>query len=129
MDVITNNSLRMMERSIEFLWVKQNALLDNISNVETPNYKTKLVTFEESFQQQLEAADYGKNKLTKQTMRDAIESADWQVVETEEITRRDDNGVNLTEQMTELVRNSYQLQYVYQSINSDFAALRSAING
>jgi len=55
-DVITNNSLRMMERSIEFLWVKQNALLDNISNVETPNYKTKLVTFEES--------DYNQNDAT-----------------------------------------------------------------
>lgn len=129
MDVITNNRLRMMERSIEFLWVKQNALLDNISNVETPNYKTKLVTFEESFQQQLEAADYGKNKLTKQTMRDAIEGAGWNVVETEEITRRDDNGVNLTEQMTELVRNSYQMQYVYQSINSDLSVLRTAIGG
>lgn len=129
MDGITNNSLRMMERSIEFLWVKQNALLDNIANVETPNYKTKLVTFEESFQQQLEAADHGKNKLTKQTMRDAIEGASWNVTETGEITRRDDNGVNLTEQMTELVRNSYQMQYVYQSINSDFSALRTAIGG
>lgn len=129
MDGITNNSLRMMERSIEFLWVKQNALLDNIANVETPNYKTKLVTFEESFQQQLEAAEHGKNKLTKQTMRDAIEGASWNVTETGEITRRDDNGVNLTEQMTELVRNSYQMQYVYQSINSDFSALRTAIGG
>lgn len=129
MDGITNNSLRMMERSMDFLWVKQNALLDNISNVETPNYKTKLVTFEESFQQQLEAADHGKNKLTKQAMRSAIENASWDVVETGEITRRDDNGVNLTEQMTELVRNSYQLQYVYQSINSDLSALRTAIGG
>lgn len=129
MDGITNNSLRMMERSMDFLWVKQNALLDNISNVETPNYKAKLVTFEENFQAQLEAAEHGRNKLTKKTMREAIENADWQVVETGEITRRDDNGVNLTEQMTELVRNSYQLQYVYQSINSDFAALRTALNG
>lgn len=129
MDGITNNSLRMMERSMEFLWVKQNALLDNISNVETPNYKTKLVTFEENFQQQLEAADHGKNKLTKQAMRSAIENAGWDVVETGEITRRDDNGVNLTEQMTELVRNSYQMQYVYQSINSDLSALRTAIGG
>ena len=62
-------------------------------------------------------------------MRDAIEGAGWNVVETEEITRRDDNGVNLTEQMTELVRNSYQMQYVYQSINSDLSVLRTAIGG
>lgn len=67
--------------------------------------------------------------MTKQTMRDAIEGASRNVVETGEITRRDDNGVNLTEHMTELVRNAYQLQYVYQSINSDFFALRAAIVG
>ncbi len=127
MDSIVNNSMRMMERSMEFLWTKQTALLDNIANAETPNYKTKLVTFEESFQSQLEAADHGKNKWTKQTMRQAIEGADWNVVETGEVTRRDENGVNITEQMTELVRNSYQMQYVYQSLTSDLSALRTAI--
>lgn len=127
MDGITNNSMRMMERSMEFLWAKQSALLDNIANVETPNYKPKLVTFEESFQSQLEAADHGRNKQTRQSMRDAIENVSWQVEEVGEATRRDENGVNLTEQMTELVRNSYQMQYVYQSINSDISALRTAI--
>jgi len=121
--------MRMMEKSMEFLWTKQTALLDNISNAETPNYKPKLVTFEEDFQRQLEAADFGRNKITKQTMRRAIEDASWQVEEVGEVTRRDENGVNITEQMTELVRNAYQMQYVYQSMNSDLSALRTAIGG
>lgn len=129
MDGLTNNSMRMMERSMEFLWTKQAALLDNIANAETPNYKEKLVTFEESFQEKLEAADMGRNKITKKAMREAIEDASWSVRETDEVTRRDENGVNITEQMTELVRNSYQMQYLYQSINSDLNALRTAIGG
>lgn len=127
MDSILSNSMYMMQRSMEFLWTKQTALLDNIANAETPNYKPKLVTFEESFQSQLEAADHGANKLTKRTMRSAIEGASWEVRETGETTRRDENGVNITEQMTELVRNAYQMQYVYQSLNSDLSALRTAI--
>lgn len=127
MDSITNNSMRMMERSVEFLWAKQTALLDNIANAETPNYKPKLVTFEENFQAQLEAADQGRNKATRKSMRQAIENANWRVEEVEETTRRDENGVNITEQMTELVRNSYQMQYVYQSLTSDITALRTAI--
>lgn len=129
MDGLTNNSMRMLERSMEFLWTKQAALLDNISNAETPNYKEKLVTFEESFQQKLEEADKGRNRASKKAMREAIEDASWSVRETGEVTRRDENGVNITEQMTELVRNSYQMQYLYQSINSDLAALRTAIGG
>ena len=127
MDSITSNSMHMMERSMQFLWAKQTAMLDNIANVETPNYKPKLVTFEESFQERLEAADQGRNKQTKAAMREAIDGASWQVEEVEETTRRDENGVNLTEQMTEMVRNAYQMQYVYQSLNSDFSALRTAI--
>ena len=129
MEGITNNSMRMMEKSMEFLWAKQTALLDNIANAETPNYRAKLVTFEEEFQRELEGADHGRNKRTKQTMRGAIENASWQVEDLPEVARRDENGVNVTEQMTELVRNAYQMQYVYQSLNSDLAALRTAIGG
>ena len=81
MDGLTSNSMRMMERSMEFLWTKQAALLDNIANAETPNYKAKLVTFEESFQESLEAADQGRNKQTKKAMREAIEGASCELVE------------------------------------------------
>ncbi len=129
MEGLTSNSMRMMERSMEFLWTKQAALLDNIANAETPNYKPKLVTFEESFQEALEAADTGRNKATKKAMREAIESAGWSVRDVDEVTRRDENGVNITEQMTEVIRNSYQMQYLYQSLNSDLNALRTAIGG
>lgn len=62
-------------------------------------------------------------------MREAIEGASWSVRETGEVTRRDENGVNITEQMTEIIRNSYQMQYLYQSLNSDMNALRTAIGG
>ena len=58
MEGITNNSMRMMEKSMEFLWAKQTALLDNIANAETPNYRAKLVTFEEEFQRELEGNAY-----------------------------------------------------------------------
>lgn len=129
MEGLTSNSMRMMERSMEFLWTKQAALLDNIANAETPNYKPKLVTFEESFQEALEAADTGRNKATKKAMREAIESAGWSVRDVDEVTGRDENGVNITEQMTEVIRNSYQMQYLYQSLNSDLNALRTAIGG
>ena len=56
MDALTSNSLLMMERSMDFLWTKQTAILDNLANVETPNYKTKYVTFEETLRSRLQAA-------------------------------------------------------------------------
>lgn len=127
MEVMSSNSFLMMEKSMDYLWTKQSAILDNIANVETPNYKTKVVTFEETLKQQLEEARQSANP--RAAMRAVLSDAEFAVTEYQESTRADDNGVNLTEQSTELIRNSYQLQYVMQSISSDLSELRTAISG
>ena len=122
---ITSNSLRMMERSLEFLWAKQAAHLDNIANAETPNYRVKSVTFEEHVNALLKAAS--EDEKPRKAMRDVLEETDWIAGDDGEIVRMDDNGVNTTEQMLEAVRTAYQMQYVMKSINSDFSTLRAAI--
>lgn len=127
MGFLTNNSGLMMEKSMNFLWVKQAAILDNIANAETPNYKAKVVTFEESLKAKLEAA---KEDITPgKAVRQVLEESDFYVEEQQEVTRMDDNGVNVTEQSAEMIRNAYQLQYVMQSISSDLSRLRTAVKG
>lgn len=126
---ITSNSLRMMERSMEFLWVKQAAHLDNIANAETPNYRAKTVTFEEAFDRQLRAASANRYYQMPGAMRRTIENAQWEVRDDGEITRMDDNGVNINEQALEALRTAYQQQYIMQSISSDLTTLGKAING
>ena len=46
-----------------------------------------------------------------------------------ESTRMDDNGVNVTDQETEAVRNAYQMQYTIDSINSNLSLIRTLIRG
>jgi len=124
-EFLGNNALYMMERSMDFLWTKQTAILDNLSNVETPNYKTKYVTFEEALRQRLEGYEHGGLST-----RRALESVSPVVhVATNETAKADGNGVNATEQGVELSRNALQLQAVFGAINSDLALLRSAIQG
>ena len=118
----------MMRRSMEYLWTKQSCILDNIANVETPGYKTKYVTFEESLEDAIRSA-VQKQGGGVSSVRQAIEDANIQVLEAEESTRMDNNGVNITEQAVELARNGYQLQYVMDAISSDFSLLRKAIGG
>lgn len=129
MTFLTNNSELLLERSMGFLWTKQAALLDNISNAETPNYKPKVVTFEEDLRSQLEAAMRSDTSKNRTTVRSVLENAQVTITEPQESTRMDDNGVNTTEQMVEVVRTAYQLQYVMQSITNNLSVLRSAIRG
>ena len=123
-----SNSFLMLERSMNFQWTKQRATLDNIINAETPGYKAKYVTFEDAFRTQLLAA--AAKGQSAGVMRNVVSTA-LPVVHTAtpETARLDDNGVNVTEQSLEAVRNAYQMQYVYQSLSSEINALRTAING
>ena len=127
MDYFSSNSMLLMEKSMNYLWTKQAAISDNIANAETPNYKEKLVTFEESLREKMEQAL--RSNTPRTSMRETLRDAEFAVVRTKESTRMDDNGVNTTEQMVELVRNAYQLQYVMHAISTDLSTLRTAING
>ena len=128
MEALSSNSLLMMQRSMGYLWQKQSCILDNLANVETPNYKTKYATFEESLESAIRSA-VRKDQSSPASLRQAIEEAKVEVKQAEESTRMDDNGVNITEQAVELARNGYQLQYVMDAISSDFSLLRTAIQG
>ena len=128
MDFLSSNSMMMLGKSMGYLWTKQAAVLDNISNAETPNYKAKYVTFEEALRSSIrQAAGSG---MPTASMRAAI-SASAPVVHTavDESARMDENGVNVSEQSIELVRNAYQVQHVYRAISSDMNRLMMAIRG
>ena len=127
MSFVSRNSDLMMEKAMNFLWTKQAAILDNIANAETPNYRAKVVTFEESLKEKLEVAQNAAKPRT--SVRSVLENSDYFVEEQQEVTRMDDNGVNVTEQSAEMIRNAYQLQYVMSSISSDLTRLQKAING
>ena len=131
-DFFTSNSMIMLERAANFNWVKQQAILDNISNAETPNYKAKYVTFEEALRAQIRQAARSSTATGASgvTMRQTLSSA-LPVVHTawDESARMDENGVDVSEQSMELVRNAYQVQHVYRAISSDMSRLLMAIRG
>ena len=104
MELFTSNSMLMLEKSMDFLWTKQESLRDKLESAASSNQP-------------------------KQAILQVLEDTDFAVTEPQESTRMDDNGVNITEQSTELVRNSYQLQYVMNAISADMTALRTAAKG
>ena len=127
-DLLTSNTMLMLEKSMNFQWTKQNVLLDNIANAETPNYKAKYVTFEDALSDRIQAAAMEKKSLS--SIRNTLNSSSPTIrTNTAESTRMDGNSVNVTEQTLEMVRNAYQMQYVFNAINSEFSILRSAIRG
>lgn len=127
MELLSSNSSLMLEKSLSYLWTKQAAIADNVANAETPGYKEKVVTFEESLRSKIQTAAQGT--APRKHVRDILETSEFAVTEQMVSTRMDDNGVNVTTQSIEAVRNAYQIRYVMSAINSDLSILRSAVQG
>lgn len=124
MQLLTSNSMLMMQKSMDYLWTKQTAILDNIANVETPNYKTKYVTFEETLKSKLEGT-----RQSTVDMRKALSGATPKVNIADETAKADGNGVDINEQSVELARNAFQQQHVYNAISTELSLLRTVARG
>lgn len=124
--MIFGNTMLMSEKSLDYLWRKQELTMGNIANAETPNYKKKYISFEEVFQKKLQTAS---NLKDSQSIRNAIKETDYQIYVRNDSTRVDQNNVSLDVEYSELSRTALQYQYVLQSINSDITRLRTVIKG
>lgn len=124
---IFGNSISMAEKALDFQWSKQQVLAANLANVDTPGYKTKYVTFEETFRNKLKSASLtGDRKL----IGSIIENARWEVNNTNnETSRLDGNNVDAEVEMVEVTRSALQYQYLLYSISSDHQRLQSVIKG
>ena len=127
MDFLSSNSSLMMEKTLSYLWAKQAAVADNVANAETPGYREKVVTFEDGLKGKLLRASRGTAPV--KSMRQVLEDTPFSETEQTVQTRMDDNGVNVTAQMSEAIRTAYQMRYVMSSISSGLTTLRTAIRG
>ena len=126
MNYMFGNSISMSQKSLEFLWAKQVVISQNLTNVNTPGYKAKYVTFEDVYQNRLKLARAAK---TPAQTRSIIENSYYSINEKDSSARLDENNVNADAEEVEMARAQLQYQYVLNAVNSDFSRLRGVIRG
>lgn len=126
MSLWSSNSMFLTEKSIDYLWKKQEISANNIANSETPNFKSSYVTFEEELREQI-----GKMRSTKaKDIRERISHAAPRVHVTEgEMNKLDESNVDIVAENAELAKSGIQYEYAVRAISDDFMRLRTAIKG
>ena len=126
MNLWSNNAMFLTEKSIDYLWKKQEVSANNIANSETPNFKSSYVTFEEELQQQI-----GRLRSPKaREIREEIASASPRVHTTVgEKNKMDESNVDIVAENAELAKTGIQYEYAVRAISDDFMRLRTAIKG
>lgn len=126
MNWIDSVSSTLINKDLDGLWARQQAISDNIANFETPGYKTKNVSFED----QLKAALADSGSDTQQGTMDAISGVQPVTTEaTDQTSRADGNAVDLEQQNIELARTELNYSYSLQMMSDTFSRLKTAITG
>ncbi|MBS4536059.1 flagellar basal body rod protein FlgB [Clostridium sp. D2Q-14] len=130
-----NNSfsnIDFMGRALDGLWERNEAINNNISNVNTPGYKKTKVLFEDNLKTELEINNKLKVNTTDPKHIEVIgqnKNGDIQVVKDESYsTKKDGNNVNIDVEMAELAKNSMMYNGVIRQVSGEFKKLKSIIN-
>lgn len=118
-------SMSLLNKDLDGLWTRQQAISDNLANIETPGYKSKSVSFEDQLQQQL--AEQGRTKLQQIGGIDGVSPVT--TVASDETYRADGNGVDLEKENLEMARTELNYMYSLQMVSDEFSRLRTVIDG
>ena len=123
-------SLRPIENGLDASWLRNDVILNNIANVDTPNFKRSTVEFETLYKQSLESDGFTSRK-TMPRHRDFSQSTDAVVGKVVQdnttTTRMDGNNVDIDVETTEFARNYIYYLTLQSKINSEFSQLSMAI--
>ncbi|SFG23923.1 flagellar basal body rod protein FlgB [Oribacterium sp. WCC10] len=120
------NGINLSERTLDYLWGRQNVTMNNIANVDTPGFKSQYVTFENALARNIRSAQI-RNATGKNIERAIRSSFATLHTTTNESTRLDGNNVDMDQEQIELVKTTYEYQLMVQSINNDFSRLKESV--
>ncbi len=118
-------SLSLLNKDLDGLWAKQRAITNNISNSETPGYKSESISFEGELKKILSDSPSTASELTK-AIRDAKVT---RTVSQDQSLRADGNNVDLEAENVELARTQLNYLASLQQVSDQFTRLRCVITG
>ena len=124
------NYINVLDKAADASWLRNEAISNNIANVDTPNYKRQDVSFETELQHALRSSKYvslddkveslNSGRLSHIEPRTYIDHAGFSY-------RLDGNNVDIDTENVELASNQIKYNALVQSIDQEFKNIKSVI--
>ena len=121
------NYINVLDKAADASWIRNEAIANNIANVDTPGYKRQDVNFEEQLRRAMKNSRYKSidervanidlEKLKPMTYRDHATVS----------YRLDGNNVDIDTENVELASNQIRYQGLTDSITKQFQGLQSVM--
>ncbi|MBN2796974.1 MAG: flagellar basal body rod protein FlgB [Clostridia bacterium] len=120
------NKINLFEKGLTASWLKNQAISNNISNVNTPNYKRETVNFEDVLQNAANQNDIMSRTHEKHM---SVSSSVTPTIVKDDSTeyRKDGNNVNIDTEMAELAENQIRYEAITKELNDTLKRLRISI--
>jgi flagellar basal-body rod protein FlgB len=104
-------------KSLDAMWKRSNVIANNIANSDTPGYKEQTVSFEDQLSGALADNNISESELA---------NINPQVVTQSGSSSSDGSGVDMEQQMVELMRNQLQYSYLERGVSDSLGLLQTA---
>lgn len=125
-------SFQSLEQAMSTATLKQRVHTANIANVDTPNYKSKQVSFQSALDTAIHRKPLASIKTEPQHIAFSTENGESsQLVKVNNSTKITPNGnnVDMDSEMAELAKNQLWYNALTERVNGKFNTLRSVIDG
>lgn len=119
--------INVLDKAADASWIRNEAITNNIANVDTPGYKRQDVSFENELRKALGSSRYvsmddkvASVKTADLTPRAYTDYANYSY-------RLDGNNVDIENENVMLAENQLKYQGLMASINSEFANLQTVM--
>ena len=128
------DNMTNLQNGLNAAWLRNSTILNNVANVDTPDFKSSGVEFESLYQRMKnDQADGFQAKQTRATHMDfgtGSSTVEGVVVKRDNTTYREDgNNVDIDQEMTDFAKNVIYYNALLRKVNGQFSQMKSAIQG
>ena len=121
------------EKALQGTWLRNEAISQNIANVDTPGYKRKTVSFEQQLSDAMDNSSFKGFRTDPRHIPIGGSSVDDVNINTSEDNsstsmRLDGNNVDIDSEMADMAKNSIQYNTLVQGISDQYKKILSAIS-
>ncbi|MCR5419763.1 MAG: flagellar basal body rod protein FlgB [Lachnospiraceae bacterium] len=125
------NYINVLDKAADASWLRNDAISNNIANVDTPNYKRQDVSFETELKHALKASKYVSldDKVNALNSNGRLSHIDARTYTDHSgfSYRLDGNNVDIDTENVELASNQIKYNGLIQSIDQEFKNLKTVI--
>lgn len=119
------------KKALDAAWLRNDALSNNLANINTPGYKREDVDFDEILKNYLQNSSVDLLKTNSKHINingDTLESLEPRIDRETNISyRKDGNSVNIDTEMAELAKNQIKFNAITGQLNSQISRIKLAI--